>query len=455
VRELSRALSRRARLEIQGADTELDKVLVEQLDDPLVHLLRNALDHGLEPEAQRVAAGKPPEGLIRLSAHHRGSQIVITIADDGRGIDAAAVRRRAVERGLLSAEEAALHDDRRALELILRPGFSTAEQISEVSGRGVGLDVVARAVRRMKGSIEIQTEPGKGTTFVLRLPLTLAIIQVLTIQVADEIYAVPLELVGRALSAPSGAVRRVYDREVLLLAEDGAEQEVVLIDLRHVLGAPPAAAPDGERQVILVEVAGAAYGLVCDRQLGKREIVVKSLGELIDRVPCVAGATLIDDRVVLLLDLQQVVQRAATMAPAASPPAAERAAQRARILLAEDSYPEREALTRLLTTHGYEVVAAPDGRSALHLAAADRFDLVSTDVTMPHLDGYELTRLLRAQERHRDVPILMLTARGEPADRLRGFEAGVDEYLTKPVEPDLFLRTIARHLAQAHREHRP
>jgi chemotaxis protein histidine kinase CheA/CheY-like chemotaxis protein len=468
VRELGRALGKQVRLLVEGAETELDKVLVEQLDDPLLHLLRNAVDHGLEPPAERVAAGKPAEGLLRLHAEHLGGQIVISVGDDGRGVDPERVRARALLRGLASAEELAALPPARLQELIFRPGFSTAAAVSELSGRGVGLDVVAQAVSRLKGSIAVESTPGRGATFVLTLPLTLAIIQVLLIEVGDERYALPMEAVARALRVPQGAVQRIGESEVLLLDPSAEERlEVPLIDLGEVLGVAgwaPAAGAEG-RHAILVEVGGAGYGLLCDRQVGKREIVIKGTGELVDQIPCVSSATLIDDRVVLVLDLPQVVQAArerprqrrlaaAGLMPVPMPrpgpgPGEEDAtdppAPAPRILVAEDSAVEREALCRLLRARGYEVVAAPDGRAALALALdeAQRFDLLCTDVTMPHLDGYDLTRRLRRRGHNRDLPILMITARGEPADRVRGFDAGVDEYLLKPVDEGALHAAVA------------
>lgn len=492
VRELGRALGKQVRLVIEGADTELDKLLVEQLDDPLLHLLRNAVDHGLEPPQERAAAGKPPEGLLRLHAEHLGGQIVISVGDDGRGVDPERVRARALERGLASPEELAALPPARLQELIFRPGFSTAAAVSELSGRGVGLDVVAQAVSRLKGSLAVESIPGRGATFVLTLPLTLAIIQVLLIEVGDERYALPMEAVARALRVPPGAAQRIGDRDVLLLdrvrgeaapdlpltAEPEPEPkpdkdehlEVPLIDLGEVLGVSglaPEASAEG-RHAILVEVGGAGYGLLCDRQVGKREIVIKGTGELVEQIPCVSSATLIDDRVVLVLDLPQVVQAARggpmqrrqisrqedEAAPGPLMPRLSGPPRAPRVLVAEDSAVEREALCRLLRARGYEVVAAPDGRAALALALEEgegegegqRFDLLCTDATMPHLDGYELTRRLRRRGRSRDMPILMITARGEPADRVRGFDAGVDEYLLKPVDEETLGAAVANLL---------
>jgi two-component system chemotaxis sensor kinase CheA len=455
VRDLAHALGKRARLELVGEDTELDKVLVEQLDDPLLHAVRNAVDHGLESPAARAAAGKPPEGQVRLSATHRGNQIVITIADDGGGIDPARLRAKAVEKGLASAAEVAAMDDRQALELIFRPGFSTAAQVSEVSGRGVGMDVVRETiVSRLKGTVEVDSQIGRGTTLTLRLPLTLAIIQVLLARSGGEVHAVPLDIVRRTLSVRSAEVRLLGDREVLAVRgeRDEPERQVPLVRLAEVLELPGAAGGgEGALPVILVDVFGGTYGLVCDRLLGKQEIVIKSLGAILDNVPCAAGATLLGDRPALILDVPALVQRALALgrrAPAAPAPAAPVALGAPRVLLVEDSDTIRAAMQRMLEAAGYHVTPARDGAEGLRLAESADFALISTDVMMPNLDGYELTRALRASARHASTPIIMVTGRGEKIDRVRGFDAGVDEYLTKPHDRQEFLGAVARHLGR-------
>ena len=453
VRELANTLGKRARLELVGADTELDKVLIEQLDDPLMHLLRNAVDHGLETPDARHAAGKPEEGTITLSARHRGNQIVVEISDDGAGIDPARLRAKARDKGLASDDELGAMDDTAVLDLIFRPGFSTATRVTDVSGRGVGMDVVRDTIQRLSGSIELASTPGLGTRFVLKLPLTLAIVQVLLVRVAGQDYALPLDSVLRTLSVAPEAVQRVYDRE-LLFVED---EQVPLLWVAETLGLGDGGAPvdlGGGNQwpVVLVDAGGETYALAVERLLGKREIVLKSLGALLQQVPCAAGATLLGERVAVVLDVVQLVQRglsrpaARATAPSAARPAAKQ--RRPRILLAEDSDVVREQLRRVLEAHGYEVVTARDGAEALELATRDPsgFDLVSTDVMMPNLDGYELTRALRAQPRHKDVPMIMVTSRGEHLDRVRGFDAGVDDYLAKPLDAAELVRVVERHL---------
>ncbi|HEX4461284.1 MAG TPA: response regulator [Polyangia bacterium] len=457
VRELAHALDKKARLELEGADTELDKVLLEQLDDPLLHLVRNAVDHGLETPDLRRAAGKPEEGVVTLAARHRGNQIIVEVRDDGAGLEPTRLRDKARAKSLATEEELASMDDTAVLDLIFRPGFSTAARVTDVSGRGVGMDVVRETVTRLSGTIELSSTPGQGATFTLKLPLTLAIVQVLLVRIAGEDYALPVDIVVRTLAVAPEQIHRVYDRDVIFLGDAQIPLIWAADALELELGArlPVELGGGGDLPVVLVDAGGQTYGLAVERLLGKREIVLKSLGALLQQVPCAAGATLIGERVAVILDVAQVIQRGLQRTPShAQFPteialAASDAQSRPRILVAEDSDVIRESLKRVLEAHGYEVVAARDGKEALDLAARDPrgFDLVSTDVVMPNLDGYELARALRQQPRHKDVPMIMVTSKSEPLDRVRGFDAGVDDYLTKPLDGGELLRAVERHLA--------
>ncbi len=451
VRDLAQSLGKRARLALVGEDTELDKLLVEALDEPLMHLVRNAVDHGIEGPVDREAAGKSTEATVRLEAFHRGNQVVIRIGDDGRGMDPERLKAKAVDKRLITEAEALALDDRGAFELIFKPGFSTAATVSDVSGRGVGMDVVRQTiVTRLKGTIDIESKLGEGSTFVLRLPLTLAIIQSLLARVAGETFAIPLDAVDRTLVISPSDVALVGDRETFVV--DG--ETLPLLRLAHVLELDADDTdPNEALHVIVTEQAGGRYGLVCDRLLGKKEIVIKSLGELLSAVPCIAGATLLGDRCAIILDVPAVVARAlrrGAQAPRAKP--REKLAVKGTVLLVEDSDTVRESLRRLLVEAGYDVTTAPDGRAGFELAKSRRFDIVSTDVMMPHMDGYELTRALRAMPTYKDVPIVMVTSRGERIDRVRGFDAGVDDYITKPHDRQLLLRSIQRLLGHPHKE---
>jgi len=447
VRDLAANLGKRARLELSGEDTELDKLLVEAVDEPLMHLVRNAVDHGLELPDVRTAAGKSAEGVIRLSASHRGNQVEIRVSDDGKGVDAARLRAKALEKGVITPAEAEAMDDRAARELIFRAGLSTAATVSEVSGRGVGMDVVRQTiVTRLKGSIEVESTPGQGSAFVLKLPLTLAIIQVIVARAGGETFAIPLDVVQRVLTITPAEIELIGDREVCVVRG----KHVPLIRLEHVLELDDGR--DGaELQLVLIENAGGSYALVCDQLLGKREIVIKSLGRLLTRVPCVAGATLLGDRVALILDIPAIVARALAQPAGARRVARTQAtgAAGSHILLVEDGDIVREALRRLLVDAGYLVTVAIDGAHGLELARSRRFDLISTDVVMPNMDGYELTRALRALPEYAETPIVMVTSMGERIDRVRGFDAGVDEYITKPHDRTQLLKVVRKLLGHA------
>ncbi|MCC6527464.1 MAG: response regulator [Polyangiaceae bacterium] len=449
VRELSYRHDKKVRLELVGEHTELDKMLVEQLDGPLLHLVTNAVYHGIERPEARKAAGKSPEGVIRLRAYHEGTQMVVAVEDDGGGIDPAVVRRIAAERGILSPEALAQKSDLEIQMLVFEPGFSRVAEVDEDAGRGVGTAVVWKTVvSDLKGSIELDSRVGLGTTFYLRLPLTLAIIQVLLFEAGGETFAVPLDVVRRTLAVPASAVHEVCDREVIAVED----KQVPLVRLDEVLGCAGRSTQDG-LHVLFVTLSGRTYALGCDRTLRKQEVLIKSLGDLLDEVPGVMGATLIGDRCVPILEVPTLVDRAlaSPLGPRAAAPAgpAPAAGTRLRVLVVDDSAAAREAVARVLDKEGYAVRTADDGAEALALAEAEHFDLVTTDAMMPRLDGFELTRALRASARHRDTPIVMVTSRGETADRVRGFDAGVDAYLTKPVEPAELIGIVRSHLRHA------
>ncbi len=446
VRDLASKLGKRARLVLVGEDTELDKLLVEALDEPLMHLVRNSVDHGIEEAEGRAKAGKPPEGTVTLAASHRGNQVEIRISDDGKGLDPDKLRAKAVEKGLMTREQAEALDDRGAREIIFRAGFSTAATVSEVSGRGVGMDVVrSTIVNRLKGTIDVESTPGQGSAFVLKLPLTLAIIQVLVARAGGETFAIPLDIVQRVLTIKREEVELVGDREVCVVR--GKHVPIIRLDAVLELDG----GDDADLHLVLVDHGQRTYALVCDHLIGKREIVIKSLGKLLAAVPCVAGATLLGDRVALILDIPAVIARALT-APSGAPARRPRGASGAvsgsasHVLLVEDSDIVRESLRRILADSGYVVTVAVDGQHGLELAQARRFDLVSTDVMMPRMDGYELTRALRAMPEYADIPIVMVTSMGERIDRVRGFDAGVDEYITKPHDRTQLLRAVKKLL---------
>lgn len=441
VRELGAKLGKQIAVELVGAETELDKVLVERLEDPLLHLVRNAADHGIEPPEERERAGKPRAGRVVLSASQSGGQIVVSIRDDGRGLDPAKLKKKALEKRLITADEAAAMDAEQAYQLIFRAGFSTAEQVSDVSGRGVGLDVVREAISRLKGDVRISSEVGLGTTLELSLPLTLAITQVLTARAGGELVAIPLDAVVSAQTVEPGQLERVATGTCIRIGKT----LIQVVDLAQILGLSGGASLGDEQTgaVVLVRLGGSELGLLVQQVLGRHEVVIKALGPLLAAAPCTAGAALIGERMVLVVDLVDVAGRA-NSTKAAEPRARRRAVSgtRARVLVAEDSPLIRDAIRRELSRAGFEVTVAEDGEQALRLARQQQFDAVSSDVMMPKLDGYELVRALRQEPRYRQVPIVMVTGKDARIDAMKGYDAGADAYLAKPAEADELVRTL-------------
>ncbi len=438
VRELSHRLGKEVTVELRGAETELDKVLVERLEDPMLHLVRNAVDHGIELPDARRAAGKPKVGRLLLEAGQRGGQIFVRVSDDGRGLDAVRLRAKAVEKGLLSESAASSLSEREAYELIFHPGFSTADRLSDVSGRGVGMDVVRSTIAGLKGSIDIESALGRGTTFELALPLTLAISQVLTARVGGEVVAIPLDSVVNAQNLAPSELETVAAGTCLRQGDE----LVPALDLASALGVSGVSlGQPAQKSAVVVAIGATKVALLVQQVLGRHEIVIKSLGPMLTRAPCVAGAALIGDRMVLVLDLWDVLSRdrgGGSRRAAARPTFR----ARGRVLVAEDSDVLRESIRRELEGAGFEVSAARDGQEALDLAAGARFDAVCTDVVMPRLDGYELTRRLRQTPGYAEVPIVMVTSKEARLDALRGLDAGASAYLKKPVDADELIRTL-------------
>jgi chemotaxis protein histidine kinase CheA len=441
VRELANKLGKEISVELVGADTELDKVLVERLEDPLLHLVRNAADHGVETPDERLRAGKPRAGKVVLSATQSGGQIVVSIRDDGRGLDAEKLKSKGIEKGLLTQAEADALDTEQCYQLIFRAGFSTAEQLSDVSGRGVGMDVVREAIARLKGDIRIISEVGKGTTLELSLPLTLAITQVLTARAGGELVAIPLDAVVSAQTVERGDLERVATGTCIRI---GSEL-IQVVELAEVLGLAGGTSLGDEQTaaVVIVRLGQSEVALLVQQVLGRHEVVIKALGPLLAEAACTAGAALIGERMVLVVDLVDVGARVFS-GKSSEPRVRARAVSgtRAKILVAEDSPLIRDAIRRELTRAGFEVTTAEDGEQALRLARREHFDAVSSDVMMPKMDGYELVRALRQEPGYRDVPIVMVTSKDARIDAIKGFDAGADAYLGKPAEADELVRTL-------------
>ncbi|MGD9957463.1 MAG: response regulator, partial [Candidatus Nanopelagicales bacterium] len=436
VREVAGASGKDVELVIAGADVELDVRVLDGVADALRHLVTNAVDHGCEAPDARAAAGKPRRAVVTLSARTAGSSVVVEVADDGAGVDDDRLREFAVRRGYLpegtSASGPVLH------QVLFEPGFTTREDVTTTSGRGVGLDVVRSAVQELGGTVEVLSTPGLGTRFVLTLPVTLGVARCLLVRCGTERYAVPLAGVVETLSLSDVAVTDVAGS--LVITRD--EATMPLADLGDVLGVPGARTP---RAAVVARLTGEAVAWAVDEVESEREIVVKSLGDFLGRVPGSPGATIDDDgSVLLLVDLRELAARwsgtsslgSAAQHPVEEAPASREREQpdahgRARVLVVEDSLGVRELQRSILEGAGYDVVTAVDGLDGASRLQGGPVDLVLSDVEMPGMDGFTLTRTIRRTRGWENVPVVIMTSRGDDADKRAGLDAGADAYLLK------------------------
>jgi two-component system chemotaxis sensor kinase CheA len=437
-RDVARSLGRAVRLEVHGGALELDRSLLQALREPLLHLVRNAVAHGLEAPEARRAASKPEEGRVVLSARLRGSRVQVTVEDDGRGLDLDALRARARARGLDEPE-----DDADAARLAFLPGLSTATEVTRVAGRGVGLDVVRTQVEALRGTVEVSTHPGQGTAFLLDVPLTLSTLRVLLVSAGGQTLALASESVARLVRVAPGDIREVEGRPTWA----AGDALVPLASLADVLGLPPGP-PRARRGAVLLATGTARALLVVDEVLSEQEALVRSLGERVRRTRHVsAAAVLPDGRLSLLLNPLSLV-RAAGGRPSTAlfpAPAAQRA--RRRVVLADDSPTTRALEQSILEGAGYEVVACADGAEAWERLQAGGADALVLDVEMPRMDGFALTEAVRASPRYSRLPVVLVTARGKPEDKARGLQAGASAYLVKSAfDPTSLLETLRRLL---------
>ncbi|MCW5977687.1 MAG: hybrid sensor histidine kinase/response regulator [Bryobacteraceae bacterium] len=447
-RDLAMSLGKNARLAIEGEETRVDRDILEKLEAPLNHLVRNAVDHGLETPEERAGAGKAPEGRLELAARHVAGMLEVVVSDDGRGIDGGKLRARIVEKGYAAREMADRLSESEALEFLFLPGFSTAENVTEVSGRGVGLDVVQSMVRQVGGDIRVETRLGAGTRFTLQLPLTLSVLRTLLFEIRGEAYAIPLTRIDRVARVGAKNVEVVEDRQYFRL--DGAT--IGLIDAGQALGSPPAARPPGPLCVVTLSDRLNRYGLVVDRFLGQRDVVVRPLHARLGKIPNVsAGAILEDGAPVLILDAEDLVRSIDNLLTRGGLEKVSRekravAAARKRILVVDDSLTVREVERRLLENRGYEVTVAIDGVDGWNTVQTARFDLVVTDIDMPRMDGIELVKRIKSAAHTARIPVMIVSYKEQEEYRLRGLEAGASHYLTKSSFHDETLAEAVRDL---------
>jgi CheY-like chemotaxis protein/chemotaxis signal transduction protein len=430
VRDLARTFGKEVVLTIRGRETELDKTIIEQIAEPLIHLIRNAIDHGIEPPDERIRGGKPAAGELLIRAAQEGNRIVVVMRDDGRGIDPVELRAAAVRHRIASAAELERWTTEELLDLIFEPGFSTRLLTTDVSGRGVGMDVVRYVVGRLGGAVRIYSEVKRGTTVVLDLPLSLALLRVVLVEASGELFAIPTAAVRRILRMPSRGIPQLQQGPIIEV--EGVA--IPLTALGALLQLSPAPTGAAYQTALVADARGSRFGLVVDAVHEEQELVFKELrGPLREQRTFAGAAILGNGDIVPILDVEALfglaVRSTAIQAiPAIPKPVALRTG---RVLVVEDSLVAGELQKNILLAAGYEADIAHDGVEALELLRLKEWDLIITDVDMPRMDGFELTARLRADERVRDIPVIIVTARDSSDDRRRGFEVGADAYVMK------------------------
>jgi len=456
LRQVAKELDKRANLEIRGTQVELDRSVLEKLVGPLEHLLRNALDHGIEPRAERLKAKKPETGEISLNVRQQGNEIAIDIADDGAGLDYERIRDRARSMGLVSAETEPTQA--RLTDCIFESGFSTATKVTQVSGRGVGMDVVRTDIAALGGRVEVATTRGKGTTFTLYLPLTLAVAQTVLVRAGGRLWALPAPMVEQVQQIKDKDLINLYlTREVVW-----KERKYPFFYLPRLLG-NAGFNPETLRynSVLLLKSGQNTCAVHIDEMIGNQEVVVKNIGPQLARVSGVAGATVLGTgEVVLIINPVQLVQRAESETAAApavvrtvqTTEAAARATEAAGpplVLIVDDSLTVRKITSRLLTREGFEVLTAKDGLDALQVLSERIPDAILLDIEMPRMDGFEFAKTAKADPKYADIPIVMITSRTAEKHRNRAQQLGVDVYLGKPYQEEELLRHLRRLAALA------
>ena len=451
VRDLSRELGKQIELEITGEETELDKSIVEEIGDPIMHMIRNSCDHGVEDPATRKANGKPERGVVQLKAYNEGNHIVIEITDDGKGLDAAGLKMKALEKNLITEKEAEQMTDKEAFALIFKPGFSTAAKVTNVSGRGVGMDVVKTNIEKLNGVIEIDSELGKGSTFKLKIPLTLAIIQSLLVGTQEEFYAIPLASVLETVRVPIDNIYTIEGKNVLRLREE----VLSLVRLSDVFGVKQVLESGDQTYVVIIGVAESKLGIIVDTLVGQEEIVIKSMGDYLQNIQGIAGATIRGDgRVTLIIDVGAMMDMAkeikvdikAQLESSVKKPKEQPSDY--KVLIVDDSKMDRTLMQKALEPLGISLLEATNGVEALNIVKSGEheIDAMLIDIEMPRMDGYTLAGEIRKYSKYRSLPLIAVTSRTSKTDRLRGVEVGMTEYITKPYSPEYLENVVRKNL---------
>ena len=434
VRDLGRSLGKQVRLEIEGEKTQVDRDVLEKLEAPLTHLLRNAVDHGIETPEQRLLAGKPVEGLIRLRASHQAGLLVLELSDDGNGVDLERLRGTIVDRHLSTVETALNLSEEELLTFLFLPGFSLRDKVTEVSGRGVGLDAVQHMVRQLRGAVVLEQAAGQGSRFHLEVPLTLSVVRSLVVEVGEEAYAFPLAHIERMCDLAPDDIVQLEGRQHFW--HEG--RHVGLVAASQLLQRPPGQGNDETLKVVVIRERDAVYGIAVERFIGERTLVVLPLDDRLGKVQDISAGALLDDgSVVLIVDVEDMLRSVDKLLNTGrleriarrSQQAAE--APRKRVLVVDDSLTVRELQRKLLLNRGYEVAVAVDGMDGWNALRSEDFDLLITDIDMPRMDGIELVTLLRRDARLQSLPVMVVSYKDREEDRRRGLDAGADYYLAK------------------------
>ncbi|WQZ14543.1 chemotaxis histidine kinase/response regulator CheAY2 [Helicobacter pylori] len=452
VRDLSRELGKSIELIIEGEETELDKSIVEEIGDPLIHIIRNSCDHGIEPLEERRRLNKPETGKVQLSAYNEGNHIVIKISDDGKGLDPVMLKEKAIEKGVISERDAEGMSDREAFNLIFKPGFSTAKVVSNVSGRGVGMDVVKTNIEKLNGIIEIDSEVGVGTTQKLKIPLTLAIIQALLVGVQEEYYAIPLSSVLETVRISQDEIYTVDGKSVLRLRDE----VLSLVRLSDIFKVDAILESNSDVYVVIIGLADQKIGVIVDYLIGQEEVVIKSLGYYLKNTRGIAGATVRGDgKITLIVDVGAMMDMAksikvniATLMNESENTKSKNSPSDYIVLAIDDSSTDRAIIRKCLKPLGITLLEAANGLEGLEmLKNGDKTpDAILVDIEMPKMDGYTFASEVRKYNKFKNLPLIAVTSRVTKTDRMRGVESGMTEYITKPYSGEYLTTVVKRSI---------
>ncbi|GAA8317880.1 chemotaxis histidine kinase/response regulator CheAY2 [Helicobacter pylori] len=452
VRDLSRELGKSIELIIEGEETELDKSIVEEIGDPLIHIIRNSCDHGIEPLEERIRLNKPETGKVQLSAYNEGNHIVIKISDDGKGLDPVMLKEKAIEKGVISERDAEGMSDREAFNLIFKPGFSTAKVVSNVSGRGVGMDVVKTNIEKLNGIIEIDSEVGVGTTQKLKIPLTLAIIQALLVGVQEEYYAIPLSSVLETVRISQDEIYTVDGKSVLRLRDE----VLSLVRLSDIFKVDAILESNSDVYVVIIGLADQKIGVIVDYLIGQEEVVIKSLGYYLKNTRGIAGATVRGDgKITLIVDVGAMMDMAksikvniTTLMNESENTKSKNSPSDYIVLAIDDSSTDRAIIRKCLKPLGITLLEASNGLEGLEmLKNGDKTpDAILVDIEMPKMDGYTFASEVRKYNKFKNLPLIAVTSRVTKTDRMRGVESGMTEYITKPYSGEYLTTVVKRSI---------